>query len=256
MVAVTFHSHHVHGFPMSFIFSKQLYVGKSLMSMKEVAVQPSPLVFQNVISPFTNSSIRSDGHKGGETNRRNENKRHQTFDGKKSKSSEDKEIIALFKRIRSSISKGVSQKTEKKSSKENNEKPSIKSILDILGDPKKVKAGKTSKRAKEQALIKRIGLTSKQKEVKEHLHVSDFKLIRPPSNFVKKSPITSLSTPRGIMEIGLHNDPFPAIMGDKQAQSERLEELKVAELKELAKSRGLKGFSKLKKGELIKTLKS
>ncbi|CAL0301308.1 unnamed protein product [Lupinus luteus] len=254
MIAVTFHSHHVLGFPMSFTFSKQLYVGKSFMSMEEVAVQPSPLVFQNVISPFANSSIRSDGHKGGETNERNENKKRQTFDGKKSKSSEQQEIIALFKRIRSSISKGVTQKTGKKSSKANNDKSLTESILDILGDSKKVK-GKTSSRAKEQDLTKRIGLTIKQKEVKDDSHVSDFKLIRPPSNFVKKSPITSLSTPRG-MGIGLHNDPLPAIMGGKQAQSERLEELKVAELKELAKSRGVKGFSKLKKGELIKTLKS
>ncbi|KAE9594523.1 hypothetical protein Lal_00001197 [Lupinus albus] len=232
MVAVTFHYHHVLGFPMSFTFSKQLYVGKSVMSIKEV-----------VISPFTNSSIRSDDHK-----------RRQTFDGKKSKPSENQEIIDLFKRIRSSISKGVSQKSGKKSSKANNDKPSIESILDILGDPMKVK-GKTSNKGKEQDLTKRIGLTTKQQEVKEHQHVSEFKLIRPPSNFVKKSPITSLSTSRG-MGIGLHNDPLPAIIGNKQAQSERLEELKLAELKELAKSRGVKGFSKLKKGELIKTLQS
>ncbi|KAK7245528.1 hypothetical protein RIF29_40374 [Crotalaria pallida] len=256
MDAVSFHSHRVLRFSMCVSFSKQLYLGKSCLSMKEVAVQSSPFVFPNVVSPFTNSSIRSDGDKGGQTKGRNENKRCQTFDGKKSNSTDQQEIIALFKRIRASISKVDSQNTGKRSSKANKDKPSTESILDILREPKtKGKAGKTSNSSKEQDLLRRIGESRKQLEVKENSHVSDFKLTRPPSNFVKKSPITSLSTPRG-MSIEQNDDSLPAIMGDKQAQSERLEELKLAELKELAKSNGVKGYSKLKKGELIKILGS
>lgn len=104
-------------------------------------------------------------------------------------------------------------------------------------------------------MTKRIGVSRKQQEVQEHPHVSDLKLTRPPSNFVKKSPIPSLSTPRGKVTEA-NNDALPAIMEDKQVQAELLVGLKLAELKELAKSRGLKGYSKLKKDELIKILRT
>lgn len=243
-------------FQQAVVFRKILYIYESLLNLAEVAVQPSPSVFQNVVPPFSNSSIRSDGDNGGQTNGRNENKRRQTFNGKKSKSSDQEEIIALFRRIRSSISKEDSQNTRKRKSKANKDKPSTETILDILWGPQKqVKASRTSNRVKEQDLAKRIRVSRKQQEVQQHPHVSDFKLTRPPSNFVKKSPIPSLSTPRGKV-IDLNNDALPAIMGDKQVQAERLVELKLAELKELAKSRGVKGYSKLKKGELIKILRT
>ncbi|XP_061342689.1 SAP-like protein BP-73 [Gastrolobium bilobum] len=257
MDAVAFHHHNLLRFSMCFSFSKQCCLGKSSISMTEVAVQPSIFVFPKVVFPFTNSSIRSDGDKDGQTSRRNENKRPQSFDGKKSKSSDQEEIIALFRRIQSSISKGDSHDTmSKTSSNADKDKPSTESILDILGEPKKqVKDGKIPNKAKEKVLTNRRGVSRKEQGVEEHPHVSDFKLTRPPSNFVRKSPIPSLSTPRGKV-IELSTEALPAIMGNKQVQSERLEELKLAELKEVAKSRGVKGYSKLKKGELLKILRS
>lgn len=43
-------------------------------------------------------------------------------------------------------------------------------------------------------------------------------------------------------------------IGDCSPESSKLDKLKVAKLKQLAKSKGLKGYSKLKKGELIQLL--
>ena len=94
-------------------------------------------MFQNAVSPFTNSSIRSEGNKGDQTSRRNEHKRSKSFNGKKTKSPDQEEIIALLKRIRISISKGDSQNIGKRSFNTDKEKPSTESNRDILGEPEK-----------------------------------------------------------------------------------------------------------------------
>lgn len=86
---------------------------------------------------------------------------------------------------------------------------------------------------------------NKQKKVERIDSVSnEGKVSRPPSNFVKRSPIPSVHVER------VEDDVMSATDG------EDLETMKLAELKELAKSRGVKGYSKLKKVELIKLLKT
>lgn len=92
------------------------------------------------------SNIRCDGNKGVQshegkpasrrTEKGDENKRPpRTFDGKKSKSSDQQEIIDLLRRIQISISKGDSQSqgtTDNASVTPDKDRPSAGSILDVL----------------------------------------------------------------------------------------------------------------------------
>ncbi|KAI4372012.1 hypothetical protein MLD38_010300 [Melastoma candidum] len=64
-------------------------------------------------------------------------------------------------------------------------------------------------------------------------------------NFVKRSPIPFPSAPRGRASMPDKDNGFSL---------QKLDGLKLDELKELAKSRGLKGYSKLKKMELVQLL--
>lgn len=76
---------------------------------------------------------------------------------------------------------------------------------------------------------------------------------RPPSNFVKKSPIPS-PAPLRSNEIEVNNREKSISEADKE--SSKVEGMKLSELKVLAKERGIRGYSKLKKSELIELLKS
>ncbi|KAJ7947143.1 Rho termination factor, putative isoform 1 [Quillaja saponaria] len=191
----------------------------------------------------------------GRTTNGDGNKRPQSSDGKKFNSSDQEDIIALFRRIQSSISKGDSESSNKRSSNLQKEKPSSESILDVLRESgKELKAkAKTSNRVGPKALTKKRVVSRKEKEVQNNPPVTDLKLTRPPSNFVKKSPIPSLSTPRGKV---LNHEASSAIMGRKEVHLQRVEEMKLSELKELAKCRGIRGYSKLKKSELVELLRS
>lgn len=107
-------------------------------------------------------------------------------------------------------------------------------------------AGDLSKGAREKGLTKTRGVSRKMK-VEKQPQETDFKLTRLPSSFVRKSPISSLSALRG--------EVYELKDEDKQVQTEtRLEKMKLQELKELAKSRKIKGYSKLNKGQLIEIL--
>lgn len=74
---------------------------------------------------------------------------------------------------------------------------------------------------------------------------------RPLSRFVKKSPIRQLSskdnTKKAVEE--------KASETDAMFELQKLEGMKLIELKELAKAKCVKGFSKLKKRELLQLLK-
>ncbi|CAA7059791.1 unnamed protein product [Microthlaspi erraticum] len=114
------------------------------------------------------------------------------------------EIISLFRRIQSSISKGESRGDEEKNQNRDGtseNEPLSKAILDVLEKQRKKTEGDTGVKA---VPPKRQG-----------------NVARPPSGIAKRSPY----------------------------RPQR-------ELKEVAKNRGIKGYSKLKKSEILERLRS
>lgn len=92
-------------------------------------------------------------------------------------------------------------------------------------------------------------------DVKDLESEDNFKLVRLPSTFVKRSPVPYPSAPRG--KVHEPNSEASANMAESELlKLPRVEELKLPQLKELAKARGFKGYSRLKKSELIKLLRS
>lgn len=106
--------------------------------------------------------------------------------------------------------------------------------------------------------VKRSPIPSPSTPRERMLELNNAAYLKPtrlPSKFVKRSPIPSPSTPtERILE--LNNEASQARAGRKELKLARVEEMKLTELKDLAKSRGLKGYSKLKKSELIELLRS
>ncbi|VVB12554.1 unnamed protein product [Arabis nemorensis] len=148
------------------------------------------------------------------------------------------EIISLFRRIQSSISKGKSPEgLEGRKNRDGTPEnvPLSKAILDILEKPRKKTEGDT--RVKEPP----------ERQVK--------KVTRPPSSFAKRSPIRPTSGPRGKLPITQHDKALKE-MTEKEEKAPLIETMKLAELKEVAKNRGIKGYSKLKKSELLKLIRS
>lgn len=81
-----------------------------------------------------------------------------------------------------------------------------------------------------------------------------FKMSRPVTNFVKRSPIPPPSfTLESTQKMSEECQPVGAA-GEK-LELQKLDEMKLPELKELARKRRVKGYSKLKKGELVELLK-
>ncbi|KAK3035040.1 hypothetical protein RJ639_034830 [Escallonia herrerae] len=133
--------------------------------------------------------------------------------------------------------------------KSSDENSSAESVLEVLRQSsKQVRA---SNKEGGKTWPRRRGL-SKGEDIKEYSPVVDQKLSRPPSVFVKRSPIPSAPSQRAV-ELKSEASPVTA---NKELGAEELEEMKLPALKELAKSRGMKGYSKLKKGELVELLRS
>lgn len=80
-------------------------------------------------------------------------------------------------------------------------------------------------------------------------------LPRPPSSFAKKTPIPSASSPRGKLPVSNSNKALGE-MPEKAEKASLIETMKLAELKEVAKNRGIKGYSKLRKSELLELIRS
>ncbi|KAG8385414.1 hypothetical protein BUALT_Bualt03G0042900 [Buddleja alternifolia] len=210
----------------------------------------------------------------------------QSRDGRSTMSSNKEEILALFKRIQSSISKGDSVNSKKRNPKAAaaEDKPSAESIFEVLRQSrtrgkekalgkkrdKLLRSRKDSLKKEERvenALPKeeervensslkeeeRVENSSlKKEEIVENSSAMGLKSTRPPSNFTRRSPIPPLSNPRDNLE--LKSETSPKTDNDNKQQLKKFEEMKLAELKEVAKSKGIKGYSKLKKSELVELL--
>jgi hypothetical protein len=128
-------------------------------------------------------------------------------------------------------------------------------VYDIYNSDFLIMTDKTSNKEGDRLLTRRRGVPKKEQAVQNSPQVAELKSTRPPSKFVKRSPIPSSSTPGGnILE--LNDEALAARAGSKELNLPRIEEMKLTELKELAKSRGMKGYSKLKKSELVELLRS
>ncbi|KAJ0081699.1 hypothetical protein Patl1_10474 [Pistacia atlantica] len=227
----------------------------TLFNLAEIADCTSPFGFQKNPHKLTIVSIRSHenrrdrppqkGSAAGRKKKGDGNKRPQLSDGQASSSSNQEEIIALFKQIQSSVSKGESVSMKKRDRIPSDGKRTVESVIDVLLH--------TQKEVKDTSSVKDGEV--KEQETLNNEPVTNFKLARLPSTFVKRSPIPSASTPRGkVLE---PNSKASANMAEsEQLKLPRVEELKLPQLKELAKARGFKGYSRLKKSELIKLLRS
>ncbi|OAY26366.1 SAP-like protein BP-73 [Manihot esculenta] len=253
MNAVVFHSPTVFNPPSGFSFSKHLNLGKPIYSLRD-----GPIAFasQKDKIQLSVSNTKSNGSRSGRPPRKSsasrrskddESEKSQSFDSKLPMSPKQEEIISLFRRIQSSISKGENQRTKSTKPSNPNSSPT-ESILEILHQSKKPIKDGTGRRG-DKALTRKRGVKKDDKiQDDTQLPVANFNLTRPPSNFVKRSPIPSPSIPRG--------NAIETTDNNKMLMLPKIEEMKLSELKELAKSRGLKGYSKLKKGELLELLRS
>ncbi|XP_031503761.1 SAP-like protein BP-73 [Nymphaea colorata] len=236
------------------------------VSEKEIAdgnLSFSPLRDQIQLSV---SSIKSEGSRRGYPRRRNpasdantednDQRIQHDSDGEVADSSNQKEIIALFRRIQSSISKGASVSTPKSKSSASRSQESADAVLEVLRQYPATKPGRGASQGSGKVLNdKRSPRSQRQNKDKEaeddFSNQWDFRLSRPASNFIKKSPIPSLKPNKEVENV---LDATEA-KGDAE-ELQKIDEMKLAELKELAKSKGVKGYSKLKKSELVELLKN
>ncbi|ESR62774.1 hypothetical protein CICLE_v10016384mg [Citrus x clementina] len=243
-------------YPQPLLFlNKQLKPGTPVLSLREIAYWPSPFGIQKNPCKFTYLSIRADGSRGnrtplngyaaGRTKNGDGNESSQSSDGKVSSSSNNEAIISLVGRIKSSISKREAVRTKKRNPS-SSDKPKVQSVSDVLFQPRKeVKVIDTRS-------IKDV--PKEEQKIQDNEPVADIKLSRLPSNFVKRSPIPSPSAPRD--KRVLNYEPSASKESTKHLELPRVEELKLPQLKELAKARGIKGYSRMKKSELINKLRS
>ncbi|CAL9202055.1 unnamed protein product [Musa hybrid cultivar] len=216
-------------------------------------------VSQSGTSRFPILSIRSEGNRGGRPRKdTSPNKTRKEADRLKdpptsnvesSNAASQDEIIALFKRIQTSISKGRPATPRRRNLKSQTEKKTGEPI------PKDFKQEQVRVARKDDC----APLSEKSRLLEE--------VARPVSKFVKKSPIPSPSLVQDDKEVAeeqlqsvmsnkvADKQQQQALTTDRESNVQNLDELKLPELKELAKRRGIKGYSKLKKGQVLQLLK-
>ncbi|KAG9447857.1 hypothetical protein H6P81_013985 [Aristolochia fimbriata] len=204
-------------------------------------------------------SIRSEGNRRGRPPRKKispeqtakEDAEQKGRELESSDSSNQEEIIALFRRIQSSISKEGSVSNLKKSN--TLKKHPVKSDQEGQNQHptrKQISGRNLSKEGESSSLPRRRGSPKRVPVTEDSPPKGDYKLSRPTSNFVKRSPIPSQSVPPTERVGELEEEPTPS----EEVELQRVDKLKLPELKELAKSKGIKGYSKLKKAELVALL--
>ncbi|XP_057949822.1 uncharacterized protein LOC131144898 [Malania oleifera] len=254
-------------------------LGKSIFSIKETADGFLCCASQGNILPLTVSAVKSDGNRGlrplkkntasGRISRGKGTKTPQPSNNKLSESSNQEEIIALFRRIQSSISKEKSPSAKKGISKSSVGKASAESVLEVLRQSRKQVKGSDPNNEGDNLLTRKTGVLKKERRTHDSPPEADLKLkpTRPPSKFVKSSPIPSPSALRGTVAEQKSNAVSVTGSGKESnlqkveetelpgKELQRVEEMTVAALKDFAKSRGIKGYSKLRKSELVDLLK-
>ncbi|GMJ14734.1 hypothetical protein like AT4G18740 [Hibiscus trionum] len=283
-------SHFVHSFP----FNRQvLKLRNPVLSLTEIADKSTPFTSQKPSISNTKGSCGSTYALG----RKKDGTEESTNGIKAPNTSSREEIVSLFRRIQSSISKAETQRARTESSDSSNDKSMTESVMDVLHKSgKNLQDTRPKKGAK--ALRWRSGVPKKrQGEGKKAPAASEeFNLSRPPSNFMKRSPIPHLTAIRMMTDEGselanIEKQKAPAAMegfnlsrvpsnfmkkspilhptvprtrtpeGNIEAvytvegsTLANIEKLRLSELKELAKARGIKGYSKLRKSELLQLL--
>ncbi|KAE8715011.1 Ribosomal protein large subunit 16A [Hibiscus syriacus] len=172
-----------------------------LVNLAEIADKHMPFYWHKP----SNSSIDSDGNTKGSRfkkgftyalGRKNDGSEESSNGVKPPNSSNRDEIVALFRRIQSSIAKAENQRAKTKSFNPSNEKSTTESIMDVLQKSgKNLQDTRTKKGAK--ALRRRSGIPKKrQGKDKAPAAMEEFNLSRSPSNFKNRSPIPYPTSPR------------------------------------------------------------
>ncbi|KAL4367549.1 hypothetical protein GQ457_05G028330 [Hibiscus cannabinus] len=277
----------------SFPFNRQvLKLRNPVLSLTEIADKFKPSV----------SGIESDGNtKGSRCSTyalgRNNDASEESTNGSR------EEIVALFRRIQSSISKAETQKATTQTSNSSDNKSTTESVMDVLHKSGKILQDTRPKKGAKA--LRWRSVTPKKRGKKAAAASEEFDLSRPPSNFMKRTPIPhptapriktpegniesitdegseltiieKLKAPAAMQDFNLSRLPsnfmkkspilhptaprtknpdwnIEAVSTSEGSASANIEKLRLPELKELAKARGIKGYSKLKKSELLQLL--
>ncbi|KAG1330224.1 putative 60S ribosomal protein L11 [Cocos nucifera] len=148
-----------------------------------------------------------------------------------SKSSSQEKVMALFKRIQTSISKGGSAHSKRRSPSNPKEKQTTESVLGSQW--KYVK----QKQARDKVPSPDDILSSVDETTDDAVTSGKFKMSRPVTNFVKRSPIPPPSlTLESIQKV--FEEPLPVVAAEEKLELQKLDEMKLPELKELARKSG------------------
>ncbi|CAN4082219.1 unnamed protein product [Withania somnifera] len=131
---------------------------------------------------------------------------------------------------------GDSTSSKKRSTKSSEEKPAVDSVLEILRHSKTQPKGKTSNTKDDKGPTHERG--QKEQET-DYSPSSDPRSRRPRSSFVKKSPTKSPFNSKGNVELKIET----SVDNHVEREAVKIGEMKLPQLKELAKSRGLEDYS-------------